>query len=89
MLSFPGMQDVMRMFMPEDSNPYSTIIQDYITSCELQEIPDPKTYYEAIVMAVDEGMKQTWHRWLEISMKNGEKVPSKKILACTRIVCGV
>lgn len=59
MLSFPGMQDTMGLFIPEYSNPYSKIIADYVTSCKLQEIPDPKTYYDAVVMAVNQGM-QYW-----------------------------
>ena len=56
MLAYPGMEDAITLFMPEEQNPYSTIIMDYITSCELQESPDAKVYYEAIVMAVNEGI---------------------------------
>lgn len=54
MLSFPGMQYVMNTFT---AVPYCTIdiISDYVMSSRLQETPDPKSYYEAIVMAVDEG----------------------------------
>lgn len=55
MIGFPGMQNAMQMFLPPFSSPYSNIIHDYIESCWLQDHPDPKVFYEALMMAVDEG----------------------------------
>ena len=54
-MSFPN--NIMQaMFSESDhDNPYSMIINDYVQSCMLQEIPDPKVYYEALLLAVDKG----------------------------------
>lgn len=56
MIGFPGMQNAMQMFLPPFSSPYSNIIHDYIESCWLQDHPDPKVFYEALTMAVDEDL---------------------------------
>lgn len=52
-LSFQGMQDTMRAFLPPF--PYSNIVSDYVESCRLQDPPDHKIFHEALVLAVDQG----------------------------------
>jgi hypothetical protein len=59
MLSFPGMEDAMQLFMLPMSNPYASIIGDYVECCMLQDTPDHKIFYEAIVIAVNEGTVRT------------------------------
>lgn len=71
MIGFPGMQNAMQMFLPPFSSPYSNIIHDYIESCWLQDHPDPKVFYEALTMAVDEG--QYWLLWRSrVSIRNNK-----------------
>ena len=57
-MSISKMQEstsAMKFMFPHFDNPYAIIINDYVQSCDLQENPDPKVYYEAVFLAVDEG----------------------------------
>ncbi len=57
MLTFSGMRQAMESFLPAfpTSDPYHEIVRDYLTCCSLQEDPNPKIFYEALVLAVDHG----------------------------------
>ena len=54
-LALSGTPNAMQILLPPLSNPYAMIIGDYVESCRLQDPPDHKIYYDAIIMAVDKG----------------------------------